>query len=93
MCLRVLSPPTSLSRQGKVLKQVAHFYNTIDDQIIDSQYLMLEKHVRPLESVIKNPTGGSARSQGGGKASCGPRWCQLCAPPIHRALCCSRDVT
>eukprot|EP00051_Salpingoeca_urceolata_P021875 m.349048 g.349048 ORF g.349048 m.349048 type:complete len:4259 (-) comp19881_c0_seq4:199-12975(-) len=51
-------------RHGVVLKQVAHFYNSIDEQIIDSQYVMLEKHARHLESVIKNPKGGKVSGQG-----------------------------
>ena len=42
-------------RHGVILKQVAHFYNHIDDQIIDSQYTMLETYAASLESVIKAP--------------------------------------
>lgn len=46
-------------RYGVILKQVAHFYNTIQDQIIDSQMLMLETYARSLESVVKGPKGNS----------------------------------
>jgi dynein heavy chain 2 len=45
-------------RHAVILKQVAHFYNSIGDQILDSQFLMLEKHARHLEGVIKQPQQG-----------------------------------
>ncbi len=43
-----------------ILKQVAHFYNTISEQIIDCQYLMLEQQAAALEAIIRNPKGKSA---------------------------------
>eukprot|EP00056_Hartaetosiga_gracilis_P017754 m.8317 g.8317 ORF g.8317 m.8317 type:complete len:4146 (-) comp6080_c0_seq1:66-12503(-) len=42
-------------KHAVILKQVAHFYNSIDEQILDSQYLMLEAYARELEGVIKRP--------------------------------------
>eukprot|EP00049_Salpingoeca_infusionum_P001770 m.50835 g.50835 ORF g.50835 m.50835 type:complete len:4155 (+) comp11193_c0_seq1:125-12589(+) len=42
-------------KHAMILKQVSHFYNTIDDQILESQYLMLETHARALENLIKKP--------------------------------------
>ena len=37
------------------MKQVANFYNNLGDEIIDSQYLMLETRATELEAAIKNP--------------------------------------
>lgn len=51
-------------RHGVILKQVAHFYNHIDDQIIDSQYVMLESYARSLESLIRAPATKSVKSKG-----------------------------
>eukprot|EP00050_Salpingoeca_kvevrii_P020215 m.95860 g.95860 ORF g.95860 m.95860 type:complete len:4292 (+) comp8765_c0_seq1:164-13039(+) len=53
-------------RHGVVLKQVAHFYNNIDNQIIESQYIMLEAHARALEEVIRNPQGQLRRNDSTG---------------------------
>lgn len=47
--------PTVYTSHGVVLKQVAHFYNSIDEQIIDCHYLMLEQQAADLENIIKNP--------------------------------------
>jgi hypothetical protein len=47
-----------------ILKQVAHFYNNIRSQIIDSQMLMLETYARDLEAVIKGPKGKLAGKGG-----------------------------
>lgn len=37
------------------LKQVAHFYNTIHEKVIESQFPMLENEARAFEAVIKHP--------------------------------------
>uniref|UniRef100_A0A8B9L0C8 Cytoplasmic dynein 2 heavy chain 1 n=1 Tax=Astyanax mexicanus TaxID=7994 RepID=A0A8B9L0C8_ASTMX len=42
-------------RQALILKQVAHFYNTIDQQMILSQRPMLLNYALAFEQVIKNP--------------------------------------
>uniref|UniRef100_A0A672FSM8 Cytoplasmic dynein 2 heavy chain 1 n=1 Tax=Salarias fasciatus TaxID=181472 RepID=A0A672FSM8_SALFA len=42
-------------RQAVVLKQVAHFYNTIDQQMIPSQRPMMLGLALAFEQVIKNP--------------------------------------
>ncbi|KAM9852784.1 cytoplasmic dynein 2 heavy chain 1 isoform 4-T4 [Aulostomus maculatus] len=42
-------------RQAIVLKQVAHFYNTIDQQMIPSQRPMMLSLALAFEQVIKNP--------------------------------------
>lgn len=54
----------SCGRYGVILKQVAHFYNNIRSQIIDSQMLMLETYARDLEAVIKGPKGKLAGKGG-----------------------------
>ena len=40
-------------RHAVVLQQVANFYNNLSNEIIDSQYLMLESRAAELEAVIK----------------------------------------
>ena len=60
---RVAATARKFYKHGVVLKQVAHFYNTLDSQIIESQYLMLENQARTLEAIVKNPGGSSG---GGG---------------------------
>ncbi|XP_067363243.1 cytoplasmic dynein 2 heavy chain 1-like isoform X1 [Channa argus] len=51
-------------RQAIVLKQVAHFYNTIDQQMIPSQRPMMLSHALAFEQVIKNPHSQSKESGG-----------------------------
>ncbi|XP_053312461.1 cytoplasmic dynein 2 heavy chain 1 isoform X2 [Spea bombifrons] len=41
-------------RQAVILKQVAHFYNTIDQQMIQSQRPMMLKSALAFEQIIKN---------------------------------------
>ncbi|TNN71607.1 Cytoplasmic dynein 2 heavy chain 1 [Liparis tanakae] len=51
-------------RQAIVLKQVAHFYNTIDQQMIPSQRPMMLSLALAFEQVIKNPRSQSQESGG-----------------------------
>uniref|UniRef100_A0A665UBA6 Dynein cytoplasmic 2 heavy chain 1 n=1 Tax=Echeneis naucrates TaxID=173247 RepID=A0A665UBA6_ECHNA len=51
-------------RQAIVLKQVAHFYNTIDQQMIPSQRPMMLSHALAFEQVIKNPRSQSKETGG-----------------------------
>ncbi|KAI3354358.1 hypothetical protein L3Q82_018881, partial [Scortum barcoo] len=51
-------------RQAIVLKQVAHFYNTIDQQMIPSQRPMMLGLALTFEQVIKNPRSQSKESGG-----------------------------
>ncbi|XP_066286377.1 cytoplasmic dynein 2 heavy chain 1-like isoform X1 [Branchiostoma lanceolatum] len=53
-------------KYGVILKQVAHFYNTIDQQMIPSQQAMLLDAALNFERIIKNPKSGS-RDGGNGK--------------------------
>ncbi|KAH3831149.1 hypothetical protein DPMN_104411, partial [Dreissena polymorpha] len=50
-------------RHGCILKQVAHFYNTIDQQMIDSQKTMMLESAKAFERLAKNPKTG-AKSKG-----------------------------
>ncbi|XP_028320044.1 cytoplasmic dynein 2 heavy chain 1 isoform X2 [Gouania willdenowi] len=51
-------------RQAVILKQVAHFYNTIDQQMIRSQRPMMLGLALGFEQVIKNPRSQSKDSEG-----------------------------
>uniref|UniRef100_A0A8C9YLX3 Dynein cytoplasmic 2 heavy chain 1 n=1 Tax=Sander lucioperca TaxID=283035 RepID=A0A8C9YLX3_SANLU len=51
-------------RHAIVLKQVAHFYNTIDQQMIPSQRPMMLSLALAFEQVIKNPRSQSKESGG-----------------------------
>ncbi|KAJ3344816.1 Cytoplasmic dynein 2 heavy chain 1 [Entophlyctis luteolus] len=42
-------------RYGTVLKQVAHFYNTIHEQMLPSQYNMLLEHAKSFERLVRDP--------------------------------------
>jgi dynein heavy chain 2 len=42
-------------RYGTILKQVAHFYNTIHEQMLPSQFSMLLGHAKAFEKLIKEP--------------------------------------
>ncbi|KAI5098641.1 cytoplasmic dynein 2 heavy chain 1, partial [Silurus meridionalis] len=53
-------------RQALVLKQVAHFYNTIDQQMIPSQKPMMLNYALAFEQVIKGSCANLR--EGGGKA-------------------------
>ncbi|KAJ3146349.1 Cytoplasmic dynein 2 heavy chain 1 [Geranomyces michiganensis] len=46
-------------RHGVVLKQVAHFYNTIDHQMLPSQHAMLLEPALAFERLVKGPQGTS----------------------------------
>ncbi|XP_076467409.1 LOW QUALITY PROTEIN: cytoplasmic dynein 2 heavy chain 1-like [Babylonia areolata] len=46
-------------RHGVILKQVAHFYNTIDRQMIHSQQAMMLESALAFERLVKNPKSGS----------------------------------
>ncbi|CAH1776602.1 unnamed protein product [Owenia fusiformis] len=46
-------------RHGVILKQVAHFYNTIDQQMIPSQQAMMLDSALAFEKLIKNPKSGT----------------------------------
>ncbi|XP_071126281.1 cytoplasmic dynein 2 heavy chain 1-like isoform X2 [Mytilus edulis] len=46
-------------RHGVVLKQVAHFYNSIDQQMIPSQQAMMLDSALSFEKLVKNPRSGS----------------------------------
>ncbi|XP_069495113.1 cytoplasmic dynein 2 heavy chain 1 isoform X2 [Ambystoma mexicanum] len=49
-------------KQAVILKQVAHFYNTIDQQMIQSQRPMMLKSALAFEQIIKNSKTNSAES-------------------------------
>ncbi|KAG7247632.1 hypothetical protein CRUP_038140, partial [Coryphaenoides rupestris] len=51
-------------RQAVVLKQVAHFYNTIDQQMIPSQRPMMLGLALAFEQVIKSPRSHAKESGG-----------------------------
>ncbi|XP_032214095.1 cytoplasmic dynein 2 heavy chain 1 isoform X5 [Mustela erminea] len=51
-------------KQAIILKQVAHFYNSIDQQMIQSQRPMMLQSALAFEQIIKNSKAGSgAKSQ------------------------------
>lgn len=52
-------------RHAVVLKQVANFYNTIDQQMIPSQRPMMLESALMFEKIIKNPKGASTKDDGG----------------------------
>ncbi|RDD40688.1 Cytoplasmic dynein 2 heavy chain 1 [Trichoplax sp. H2] len=52
-------------RHGVILKQVAHFYNTIDQQMIPSQQAMMLNTALSFEKLIKNPKTGSTNTNDG----------------------------
>ncbi|CAL1541204.1 unnamed protein product [Lymnaea stagnalis] len=45
-------------RHGVILKQVAHFYNTIDQQMIPSQQAMMLDSALAFEKLVKSPKAG-----------------------------------
>ncbi|KAG2456324.1 DYHC2 protein, partial [Polypterus senegalus] len=51
-------------KQALILKQVAHFYNTIDEQMIPSQKPMMLNYALAFEQIIKNPKAQSKESGG-----------------------------
>ncbi|XP_074620352.1 cytoplasmic dynein 2 heavy chain 1-like [Acropora palmata] len=51
-------------RHGMILKQVAHFYNTVDQQMIPSQKPMMLDSALGFERLVKNPKAGSKESGG-----------------------------
>ncbi|XP_071846316.1 cytoplasmic dynein 2 heavy chain 1-like isoform X2 [Apostichopus japonicus] len=53
-------------KHGVILKQVAHFHNTIAEQMIPSQQNMMLQSALAFERIIKNPKGGS-KDGGSGK--------------------------
>ncbi|KAJ7995299.1 hypothetical protein DPEC_G00243100 [Dallia pectoralis] len=52
-------------RQAIILKQVAHFYNTIDQQMIPSQRPMMLNNALAFEKVIKQNPNSQSRESGG----------------------------
>lgn len=52
-------------KYGNILKQVANFYNTIDQQMLQSQKAMMLDSARAFERIIKNPKHDS-KSKGSG---------------------------
>ncbi|KAI8925894.1 dynein heavy chain and region D6 of dynein motor-domain-containing protein [Entophlyctis helioformis] len=57
-------------RHGVILKQVAHFYNTIDQQMLPSQQSMLLQPALSFERLIKDPKGlGTGATNATGAAS------------------------
>uniref|UniRef100_A0A8C9S5I7 Cytoplasmic dynein 2 heavy chain 1 n=1 Tax=Scleropages formosus TaxID=113540 RepID=A0A8C9S5I7_SCLFO len=52
-------------RQALILKQVAHFYNTIDQQMIPSQKPMMLSYALAFEQVIKQNPRSHSRDSGG----------------------------
>ncbi|XP_076446844.1 LOW QUALITY PROTEIN: cytoplasmic dynein 2 heavy chain 1-like [Babylonia areolata] len=46
-------------RHGVILKQVAHFYNTIDQQMIPCQQAMMLESAMAFERLVKNPKTGT----------------------------------
>ncbi|XP_052360063.1 cytoplasmic dynein 2 heavy chain 1 isoform X2 [Oncorhynchus keta] len=52
-------------RQAIILKQVAHFYNTIDQQMISSQRPMMLSYALAFEQVIKQNPRSQPRDSGG----------------------------
>ncbi|KAJ3280883.1 Cytoplasmic dynein 2 heavy chain 1, partial [Borealophlyctis nickersoniae] len=56
-------------RHGVVLKQVAHFYNTIEGQMVPSQQGMMLGFALEFERLVKDPHGGggdkAGKNQGG----------------------------
>jgi len=53
------------------LFQVAHFYNTIDQQMIPSQQAMMLEAAMAFEHLIKNPKAGSKAGSEVRKEGCG----------------------
>ncbi|KAM9321467.1 cytoplasmic dynein 2 heavy chain 1 [Gastrophryne carolinensis] len=49
-------------KQAMILKQVAHFYNTIDQQMIPSQRPMMLKSALNFEQIIKNSRASDQRA-------------------------------
>ncbi|KAL2914266.1 hypothetical protein HK105_206212 [Polyrhizophydium stewartii] len=58
-----------LYRHGVVLKQVAHFYNTIDQQMLPSQQSMLLQAALSFERLIKEPRAAATASGPSGSFS------------------------
>ena len=50
-------------RHAVILKQVAHFYNTIDQQMIPSQRPLMLESALNFERIIKKPKAGSKVKQ------------------------------
>jgi hypothetical protein len=40
---------------------VSNFYNTIHEQVIESQFPMLENQARAFEAIIKHPRGKGSK--------------------------------
>ncbi|XP_053400577.1 cytoplasmic dynein 2 heavy chain 1-like [Mercenaria mercenaria] len=55
----VASTAQKFYRHGCILKQVAHFYNTIDQQMIPSQKTMMLEAALQFEKLAKNPKTGA----------------------------------
>ncbi|PAA68244.1 hypothetical protein BOX15_Mlig013490g1 [Macrostomum lignano] len=63
---RVHDVASKFYRHAIVLKQVAHFYNTIDAQMIHSQKPMMLEPAMKFERLVKSPKPGSKQKGSGG---------------------------
>ena len=91
-----LEPPPSLQahadlasrfyRHGVVLKQVAHFYNTIDTQIVRSQKPLLLEHAVRFEKLATEPQAQSVSGGAGDSKAItwsDPSQLEARVPPPH----------
>ncbi|KFV17286.1 Cytoplasmic dynein 2 heavy chain 1, partial [Tauraco erythrolophus] len=56
---RVANTAQKFCKQAVILKQVAHFYNSIDQQMIESQKPMMLQSALAFEQIIKHSKSGS----------------------------------
>ncbi|XP_064610087.1 cytoplasmic dynein 2 heavy chain 1-like isoform X3 [Liolophura sinensis] len=61
-------------RHGVILKQVAHFYNTIDQQMIPSQKSLMLNSALHFEKMVKNPKAGAQYRSDGSDLSVQVTW-------------------
>ncbi|KAI9332693.1 dynein heavy chain and region D6 of dynein motor-domain-containing protein [Obelidium mucronatum] len=53
--LKTIETARKYYRYGVILKQVAHFYNTIHEQMLPSQYTMLIEPAKAFERLVRDP--------------------------------------
>ncbi|KAJ3025524.1 UNVERIFIED_CONTAM: Cytoplasmic dynein 2 heavy chain 1 [Siphonaria sp. JEL0065] len=53
--LKTIETARKYYRYGVILKQVAHFYNTIHEQMLPSQYTMLIEPAKSFERLVRDP--------------------------------------
>ncbi|TPX45912.1 hypothetical protein SeLEV6574_g03556 [Synchytrium endobioticum] len=63
--LKTVEVAAKFYRFGTVLKQVAHFYNTIDQQMRRCQQSMMLHLAVEFEQLVKNPKGGKYGAESG----------------------------